>query len=110
MSQMNPTLRGALLFGLITLAFVATGVFQSWNLAFFILNFALISGVMSLGVNIQWGYAGIFNVGIMGFTAIGGLAVVFVSADPVAEAWAAGGPRILLALAVSVGLVWLALH
>ena len=28
---MNPTLRGAMLFGLITLAFLASGFLQSWT-------------------------------------------------------------------------------
>ena len=53
---------------------------------------------MSLGVNMQWGYAGLFNVGVMGFVALGGLAAVLVSSDPVPEAWAAGGPSVLLGL------------
>ena len=39
---------------------------------------------MSLGVNIQWGYAGLFNAGIMGFAALGGVAAVLVSMPPVA--------------------------
>jgi branched-chain amino acid transport system permease protein len=46
----------------------------------------------------QWGYAGLFNVGVMGFVAVGGLAAVLVSMPPVGEAWAAGGPRLILAL------------
>ena len=29
---------------------------------------------MAMGVNLQWGYAGLFNVGVMGFAAVGGLA------------------------------------
>ena len=37
---------------------------------------------MSLGVNIQWGYAGLFNSGVMGFAALGGVAVVLVSMSP----------------------------
>ena len=49
---------------------------------------------MSLGVNIQYGYAGLFNLGIMGFVALGGLATVIISA-PVYEAWDAGGIRII---------------
>jgi branched-chain amino acid transport system permease protein len=46
---------------------------------------------MALGVNIQWGYAGLFNVGTMGFAALGGLAAMLVSVPPVAGAWQAGG-------------------
>lgn len=102
---MNQTLRSVLLFALVAVAFVFTGMAQSWTLALTILNMSLISAVLALGVNIQWGYAGIFNVGVMGFTAIGGLAVVFVGADPVPEAWRAGGFGALAGLALGAGTV-----
>ena len=46
---------------------------------------------MALGVNIQWGYAGLFNAGVMGFAALGGVAVVLTSMPPVKGALAAGG-------------------
>jgi branched-chain amino acid transport system permease protein len=78
---------------------------QSWNSALLILNMGLISAVMALGVNLQWGFAGLFNVGVMGFVALGGLAAVLVSTDPVSEAWSAGGLRILFALAVGAGII-----
>tara|TARA_R110002074_G_scaffold36203_5_gene98668 strand:- start:554 stop:1858 length:1305 start_codon:yes stop_codon:yes gene_type:complete len=97
---MNPVLRAFILFALVALALVLTGINQSWTLALTILNMSLISAVLALGVNIQWGYAGLFNVGVMGFTAIGGLAVVLISADPVPEAWRAGGFGALLGLAL----------
>jgi len=72
------------------------GQFQSWNLALSILNLCIISAIMALGVNIQWGYAGLFNVGVMGFAALGGLAAMLISVPPVAEAWAAGGTGVAL--------------
>ena len=50
----------------------------------------LLSAIMALGVNMQWGYAGLFSTGIMGSVALGGLAVVLVSAKPVPEGFAAG--------------------
>jgi branched-chain amino acid transport system permease protein len=81
---------------------VITGFIQSWNSALFILNMGLISAVMSLGVNLQWGIAGLLNVGIMGFVGLGGLATVLISMQPVPEAWNAGGPRILLGLLFGV--------
>lgn len=87
--------RNLALFGTVAALFIMTGVFQSWNLSLSILGISLLSAIMALGVNIQWGYAGLFNTGIMGFTALGGLAVVLVSARPVAEGWAAGGTGIL---------------
>ena len=63
--------------------FFFVGFAQSWSLSLSILNMCIISAVMSMGINMQWGYAGIFNVGIMGFTALGGLAAVLVSGSPV---------------------------
>ncbi len=86
------------LFGLVALLFIGTGFVQSWNTTLTIFNMGLVSAIMALGVNMQWGYAGLFNVGVMGFVALGGLAAVLVSMQPVNEAWAAGGMGILLAL------------
>jgi branched-chain amino acid transport system permease protein len=69
-------LRNLALFAAVAVLFLITGFFQSWNLSLTILNMAIVSAIMAMGVNIQWGYAGLFNVGIMGFAALGGLAVV----------------------------------
>ena len=91
------TLRGPFLFAVMAALIALVGIFQSWNFALSIALLCLISSIMALGVNMQWGYAGIFNVGIMGFTAVGGVAAVLVSMPPVGEAWAAGGTGILLA-------------
>ncbi len=90
------TNRGYLYFAIMFALLMAVGFGQSWNVALGILSMCLISAVMSLGVNIQWGYAGLFNVGIMGFAALGGLAAMLVSVDPVKEAWAEGGIGISL--------------
>tara|TARA_B100000614_G_scaffold68258_1_gene60505 strand:+ start:117 stop:1295 length:1179 start_codon:yes stop_codon:yes gene_type:complete len=65
---------------------------------------------MSLGVNIQYGYAGLFNLGIMGFVALGGLATVIISAPPVYEAWDAGGIRIIFALSFGALTIFLATY
>ncbi len=92
---MTQTMRTTLLFALVAVLIIGTGIVQSWNSALFILNMGLVSAVMALGVNLQWGLAGLFNVGIMGFVALGGLAVVLTSTPPVTEAWAAGGLRII---------------
>ncbi|NCO88044.1 MAG: branched-chain amino acid ABC transporter permease [Rhodobacterales bacterium] len=83
-----------LLEGLTDVAFFA----GSWNSSLSILNMALISAIMALGVNLQWGFAGLFNIGVMGFVALGGLAAVLVSMPPTEGAWAAGGTGILLGL------------
>ena len=97
--------RNILYFVAIAALIIITGMVQSWNSALLILNMGLISAVMALGVNLQWGFAGLFNVGVMGFVALGGLAAVLVSTDPVSEAWSAGGSRILFALAVGAGII-----
>ena len=82
------------------LLIMCVGLFQSWSIALTILNYCLISAVMTIGANLQWGYAGLINFGIMGYTALGGLAVVLVSVDPVKKAWQVGGLNIL-------GCVWI---
>lgn len=96
--------RNVALFALVAVLILGSGFLQSWNVALVLLNMGLISAIMSLGVNIQWGYAGLFNVGIMGFVALGGLAPVLISMPPVGEAWAAGGIRVIGGL-VFAGLV-----
>ncbi|MEM8657781.1 MAG: branched-chain amino acid ABC transporter permease, partial [Pseudomonadota bacterium] len=93
------------LFGLMGAALIGVGMFQSWNVALAIINLSLISAIMALGVNIQWGYAGLFNVGIMGFAALGGVAAVLVSTAPVGAAWSAGGAGIGLAGLLLIGTV-----
>ena len=101
-AQMAPARRNLLLFAGMAALLIIVGVLQSWNVAFSILNMCLISAIMALGVNIQWGYAGLFNVGVMGFAALGGLAGVVVSMPPVDAAWAAGGLGIIMGLATGI--------
>jgi branched-chain amino acid transport system permease protein len=92
------TPRNLALFAAVAALYLLTGFLQSWGLALTILNLALLATIAALGVNIQWGYAGLFSVGTMGFTALGGLAVVLISARPNTDNWQAGGFGILLAL------------
>ena len=84
---------------------IMVGVLQSWSIALTILNYCLISAVMTIGANIQWGYAGLINFGIMGYTALGGLAVVLISVAPVDEAWSVGGLNIMICLVIIIGIV-----
>ena len=94
--------RTSVLFAVMALLLVLVGQMQSWNLSLAILNLCLISAIMTLGVNIQWGYAGIVNFGIMGFAALGGLAGVLVSMPPVEAGWQAGGLGLLGGGAVAI--------
>ena len=84
---------------------ILVGIFQSWNIALSIFNLCLISAVMTMGANIQWGYAGLINFGIMGYTALGGLAAVLISVSPVHEAWVAGGLNILTSILIIVTMI-----
>ena len=108
---MSRSVKNVLLFAGMGVLLILVGTMQSWNVALAILNMCLISAVMALGVNIQWGYAGLFNAGVMGFTALGGLAAIVVSVAPVSAAWDAGGARAILGLlaglATITGGIWL---
>ena len=88
------------------------GIFGgSWNTALFILNFGLLSAIMALGLNMQWGYAGLFNSGIVGFVALGGLAPVLISTAPVPEVWTPSGAwQVILALVLGAGAIALAVQ
>ena len=98
MKQYYQKYRNSFFFLVLLFLIVMVGIFQSWSLALSIINVGLISAIMSLGVNIQWGYAGLFNVGIMGFAALGGVAGVLISKSPVSAAWNTGGLNILTGL------------
>ncbi|MEI6097918.1 MAG: branched-chain amino acid ABC transporter permease [Alphaproteobacteria bacterium] len=100
--------RAVTLFAAVGLLFVATGFLLSWNVSLFTLNIGILSAIMALGVNMQWGYAGLFSTGIMGSVALGGLAVVIVSGEPVPEAFSAGGWQILGGLAIAIAVIAIA--
>ncbi len=102
---MTAPLKNVILYAIMVLLLVGTGLTQGWNLALTIFNMGLISAIMALGVNLQWGFAGLFNIGIMGFVALGGLATVLVSMPPVPEAWSAGGGRVLAGLVLGAATV-----
>ncbi len=102
---MIPSVKNVSMFVIVACLIAGTGFIQSWNTALFILNMGLISAIMALGVNLQWGFAGLFNVGIMGFVALGGLASVLISMPPTGGAWAAGGLHVLLGLVLGAATV-----
>ncbi|MBC7141267.1 MAG: branched-chain amino acid ABC transporter permease, partial [Rhodobacteraceae bacterium] len=105
---MNP--RNILLFAFVAALIVIEGMTASWNTALGILNMGLISAILALGVNMQWGYAGLFNVGVVGFVALGGLAPVLVATPPVTEVWTGGGAyRLILGLLLGVAVIALAI-
>jgi len=94
--------RNISLFAMVFFFLIVVGLIQSWNVAFGLLNLCLLSAIMALGVNIQWGYAGLFSIGTVGFVALGGVAAVVTSMPPVEEAWRTGGPGILTAVSTAI--------
>ncbi|MGY9036541.1 MAG: ABC transporter permease subunit [Rhodobacterales bacterium] len=107
---MNETVKNTGLFAIVAVLIVLTGVTQSWNAALLIIAMGLISSIMALGVNLQWGFAGLFNVGIMGFVALGGLAAVLIGMPPSEGAWSAGGWGIVAALLMGAATILLAVQ
>lgn len=49
---------------------------------------ASIYAIFSLALNVQWGYTGLFNIGVAGFFAIGAYTSALVTSQPVSEAQA----------------------
>ncbi|RDE08087.1 branched-chain amino acid ABC transporter permease [Pelagibacterium lacus] len=68
--------------------------------------------LIAMGLNIQWGFGGLFNFGILGMLMVGGFAVTFVS-YPVNHAfWQSAGPlmlgQVVLGAAIGAVLIWFA--
>ncbi|OWY09202.1 MULTISPECIES: branched-chain amino acid ABC transporter permease [Thioclava] len=95
-------LRAPLFFAIMAALILLEGFTSGWNSALGILNMGLLSAIMALGVNMQWGYAGLFNAGAMGFLALGGLAPVLISMPPTPGAFSGGGPGIMAAFFVAI--------
>ncbi len=51
----------------------------------FFLSVVLILGIVALGLNLQWGYTGLFNAGIAGFYAIGAYTHSIITTPPRAD-------------------------
>jgi branched-chain amino acid transport system permease protein len=83
--------------------------------AVFFASIVLILAVLVLGLNLQWGYTGLFNAGIAGFYAIGGYAYAITTAAPKPEMighlgwhWTVGILAAMVASALAAWIVGLA--
>ena len=66
--------------------------------------------IIGLGLTIQWGYAGLFNVGVMGFVALAAFVSLFVTYPVNAAFWGSSGPgmigHVLIALFIGGAIVY----
>jgi len=102
--------RAPIAFSIMALLLAIVGFTQSWSVSLSIINLCLISSIMAIGVNLQWGFGGLFNAGVMGFTALGGLTAVLISHDPVHEAWDKAGVGIIISAIIFILSITLILY
>ncbi len=89
--------------GLVVLIiFVAMVMGSAFTLRLLVEAFAL--SLIALGLNIQWGYGGLFNFGVMGFIMVGGFAVSFISVPVNMDFWNSDGPVLLLRAIAAAGI------
>ncbi len=66
--------------------------------------------IIALGLTIQWGYAGLFNVGIMGFIAVGGFLTMLISFPVNDKFWNSSMPAelgmVFVYALVGIALTW----
>lgn len=94
------------LFGIILLMYAVMGSAYSTRM----LVEAACYAILALGLTIQWGYAGQFNAGVMGFVALGGFSAMFFSVPANPAFWETELPgelgRVLLYMLASIALVY----
>ena len=93
---MNAVSRALMLYVGLVVFIVLVGLWQGVaNISLLMLQ-ASAFALVALGLNIQFGYGGLFNFGIMGMMMIGGFAVTFVSYPVSKTFWTGEGPLWLL--------------
>ncbi|RDB42539.1 branched-chain amino acid ABC transporter permease [Halomonas sp. DQ26W] len=108
-SQSRFPVREVVLFGALLVAVL--GVYMAMGTAYStrMLVEASCYAILALGLTIQWGYAGQFNAGVMGFVAIGGFSAMFFSVPINDDFWGSELPgelgRVLLYIVAAIVLV-----
>ncbi len=91
---------------------ILVGLWQGPANLTLLIAYTLAYAIIGLGLNIQWGYGGLSNFGVMGFLMVGGATTVFFSYPIKPEFWSSDGPMLLgYALMAFIGggiLVWIA--
>jgi branched-chain amino acid transport system permease protein len=78
------------------------------NYLTFFLVFAGIFAVMALGLNLQWGFCGLFNVGVAGFVAVGAYASALLTGPPEPERFGGFGLPVAIGWLGAMGVSGLA--
>lgn len=87
--------RALILFGVLLAYYVIAGMFFGVAYITLISVQALAFALVALGLNIQWGFGGLFNFGIMGSLMVGGFAATSFSFPVNPEFWSSDGPLLL---------------
>ena len=58
---MSEDLRAPVAFTVMAVLLAIVGFTQSWSVSLSVINLCIISSIMAIGVNLQWGYGGLFN-------------------------------------------------
>lgn len=106
------TMRYVGLFSGLFVLILVVGLFMGSPFTVRLMVEAFAFALIAMGLNIQWGFGGLFNFGILGMLMVGGFGVVFIS-SPVNDAfWGSAGPlmlgRTLVAAAIGAVLIVLA--
>lgn len=112
---MNQSEKTLYLFGGLALLLALVFAFMGLPFSIRLLAEAACYAILALGLTIQWGYAGLFNAGIMGFVALGGYMSVLLGYPVNEDFWSTDLPAQLggvlfkgvLVIAVVVGLTQL---
>lgn len=105
-------MRDLVAFGVLALMILAVYAFQGPVYSTRMFVEAGCYALIALGLNIQWGYAGLFNVGVMGFIAAGAATSMILTYPTNPQFWASHGPSLiavfLVKLAVGIAAIVLA--
>jgi branched-chain amino acid transport system permease protein len=88
--------RASILFAGLFVLILAVGVIMGAPFTTRLLVECAAYALIATGLNIQWGYGGLFNFAIMGFLMVGGAAVTFISFPVNPDFWNSDGPLLLL--------------
>ncbi len=101
------TSRSFLLFGTLLVLIVGVGLWQGTANVLLVLVTALAYSLIALGLNIQFGYGGLFNLAVMGLLMVGAMGTSMISMPINSAFWNSDGPVMLLRAigAAAVGVV-----